>query len=96
MRGTFFEIATIVITLLLAVIFFAAALSGYFYKKLNFGIRIGAAIVAIAVTFLGSLPEIVNLTVVRTVLAMLLLVIALKPFYSRKRQKVDTLQRIEK
>jgi hypothetical protein len=42
------------------------------------------------------LPEIVNLTVVRTVLVMLLLVIALKPFYSHKRQKVDTLQRIEK
>ena len=96
MRGAFFEIATIVITLLLAIIFFAAALSGYFYKNLNFGIRIGAALVAIAITFLGSLPEIVNLTVVRIILVMLLLVIALKSFYSHKRQKVDTLQRIEK
>jgi TRAP transporter 4TM/12TM fusion protein len=87
MRGTVFEIFTIVIGLLVAVIFFAAALSGYFYKALNFGSRTSAASAAIGVTVLCSRPEIVNRLSVRLLLLAVLLLIVLFPFYLRKRQQ---------
>ena len=67
MRGTFYELVTIVIGLLLAVIFFAAALSGYFYNELSGFGRMTTVILAIAVTIVCSLPVIVNSLLIRLV-----------------------------
>ncbi len=95
MRGTFFEIVTIIIGLLLAVIFSAAALSSYFYKELNVAGRIAAAMLAIAVTILCSLPEIVNGFFVRTILLIAFLLVAFMPSYIRKRQNAAIPENLE-
>ncbi len=93
MRGTFFEIVTIVIGLLLAVILFAAALSSYFYKELHAAGRLVAALLAVLITIVCSLPEIVNTLPVRSLLLAALLLFAFMPFYLRKQQHANILER---
>ncbi len=72
MRGTLFEILTVTLWLLVTVIFFAGALSGYFIKSLNIGWRVSLFIIAGLTAFLCTIPELVNTPLVR-VLGILVL-----------------------
>ena len=87
MRGSLLEILTILVGLLLAVIFFAAALSSYFLKELHIAGRLAAFILAIIVTVLCSLPGVVNSALVRFVFLAAFLLIVSTPFYSLRRQQ---------
>ncbi len=83
MRGTAMEIVTVFGALLLAVIFFAAALSGYFFRILGPSARAGAALLAVAVTVAATMPPFINSVPVRTSVAAALGAFLVKPLLSR-------------
>ena len=65
MRGTLFEIITVIIMLLLAIILFAGALSGYLFRPLNIGMQLLLLSTAGIITFACTRPELLNTPVLR-------------------------------
>ncbi len=65
MRGSFGEIAVVVIILLMAVILLSAGMSGYLHRALNTVERIGIVAIAFGLFTLCSYGEIINLTAVK-------------------------------
>jgi TRAP transporter 4TM/12TM fusion protein len=65
MRGTLIEIITVTLILLVAIIFFAGALSGYFFKPLNLVSRIILFALAGLTTYLCANSELLNSPIMR-------------------------------
>ena len=74
--------------MLIAVVFFAAALNGYLIKELNGGMQIGLITIAGATTVLCTFREIINSPVISIIAVLLFLEMIIKPFYGRIYQKV--------
>ncbi len=83
MQGTILEIATVVIVMFIATVFFAAALSDYLFSRLGGGKRIVVLLIAVGITILAASPEIVNLLKVRIVVLLIFLAIIRELFYGR-------------
>lgn len=81
MQGNWFQILTVVAGLVLVVMLFAGALSGYFFVRLNLGIRCLLFILAGLATFVCARPEWINLWPVRGVLLILLAGVLAAPFW---------------
>ncbi|MCG8567878.1 MAG: TRAP transporter fused permease subunit, partial [Desulfobacterales bacterium] len=65
MQGSVLEIATVTLGLLTAVVLFAGALSGYFFKSVGQAVRVGLFGLALGVTFVCTQPDLVNSLPVR-------------------------------
>ncbi|RLB89139.1 MAG: C4-dicarboxylate ABC transporter permease [Deltaproteobacteria bacterium] len=85
MQGTSLEIITVTLMILIAIIFFAGALSGYLFKPLNLGYRIGFFILSGLTTFLCARPELVNSPLTRTLGILVLTGILFWPRYKKNR-----------
>jgi TRAP-type uncharacterized transport system fused permease subunit len=83
MNGTPAEIITVTLTLLLAIIFFAGALSGFFLKRLNLGLRVLLFILAGITAFLCAHPDLLNTLLVRALSLLTLGSITFGPLWSR-------------
>jgi TRAP transporter 4TM/12TM fusion protein len=81
MRGTILEIITVTLVLLVVVLFFAGALSGYFFRPLNLGWQIVLFILAGLTTFLCTLPDLVNSPMVRILGILILAGILSRPLW---------------
>ena len=68
MQGTVMEIVTVTLGLVVAVVLFAAALSGYFFKSVAMVIRVGLFAIALGVTFVCTQPALVNSVPVRGII----------------------------
>ncbi|MCP4687338.1 MAG: TRAP transporter fused permease subunit [Desulfobacterales bacterium] len=87
MRGTVWEIITIAAGLTLAVIFFAAALSGYFFNALKWPARSAMAILAILNLLPCASATTINHPAARLLLAAALLTVLLTPYYKRVKRR---------
>lgn len=85
MRGTPFEIITVFLMLLVAIIFFAGALSGYFFKPLNLISQIGFFVLAGLTTFLCTKPDLLNSPMVRILGILVLAGILSRPLWLKSR-----------
>ncbi len=85
MKGTALEIITVTLMILIAIIFSAGALSGYFFKPLTFGWRIGFFILSGLTTFLCARPDLINSPLARTLGILVLAGILLWPRYEKNR-----------
>ena len=87
MRGSVMEILTVVLALLAAVVFFAAALSGYLFQPLNSAARAAVMLAAVAMTVLSAYREVLNFPVVRVLVFLLFLALTVLPFWIRRRDE---------
>lgn len=85
MRGSLFEIITVIMALLLAIIFFAGALSGYFFKPLNLGLQMMLFVMAGLATFLCAKPDLLNSPLVRILGILVLAGILFRPMWLKHR-----------
>ena len=85
MRGTPLEIITVTLGLLLAIIFFAGALSGYFFKPLNMGLRLTLFVLAGLVTFICARPDLLNSSMIRLLGILIFAGILFRPVWLRLR-----------
>ncbi|MFK5953574.1 MAG: TRAP transporter large permease subunit, partial [Desulfobacterium sp.] len=85
MRGTVLEIITVVLGLVVAIIFFAGALSGYFFKHLNMISKTGLLVLAGLTTFLCARPNVINTPLARIVIIMILAGIVFRPMWLKSR-----------
>lgn len=83
MEGSPLEIITVTVVLVVAVLFFAAALSGYFFKPLNIGWRILLFVLAALTTVLCGLPEVLNSPMVRIPGGLVLLAVCTSPLWKK-------------
>ena len=83
MQGTSLEIITVVLGLLLAIIFFAGALSGYFMKPLSLWLRVALFILAGITTFVCATPDLLNSPMVRLGLVLVLSYLVFKPLIGK-------------
>ena len=83
MQGNALEIITVFAGLLVAIIFFAGALSGYFFKKLNSGFRVLLFTLAGATTWCCARPDLLNSPVIRLVIAGVLAGMLIRPFRTK-------------
>jgi TRAP-type uncharacterized transport system fused permease subunit len=81
MRGTPLEIITVTLMLLLAIIFFAGALSGYFFKPLNLAMQIILFALAGLTTFLCAKPDWINSSLIRILGTLILAGILFRPLW---------------
>lgn len=79
MQGSAFEIFSVTSGLILAIIFFAGALSGFFIRPLSKIMQVALLVVAGLITFLCATPSILNLPIVVLTLVLALTIIALHP-----------------
>jgi len=85
MRGTPLEIITVAMGLLVAIIFFAGALSGYFFRPLNIGLQIILFILAGLTTFVCAKPDLLNSPVIRILGILILAGVLFRPFWLRSK-----------
>jgi len=85
MRGTPFEIITVTGMLLVAIIFFAGALSGYFFKPLNLVLQIILFVLAGLTTFLCAKPDLLNSPLARIIGILILAGILFRPLWLKSR-----------
>jgi len=85
MRGTVLEIITVVLGLVVAIIFFAGALSGYFFKHLNLISKAGLLVLAGLTTFLCARPDVVNTPLARITIIAILAGIVFRPLWLKSR-----------
>ncbi len=85
MRGTPLEIITVTLMVLIAIIFFAGALSGYFFKPLNLIFRVGLFVLAGLTTFLCAQPDFLNSPMIRILGMLVLAGILLRPLWLKFR-----------
>ena len=78
MQGTVLEILTVTGFLLVAILFFAGALSGYFFKVLNTGFRIPLFVLAVVTTYLCARPDLINSPLARVLGVLILAAVAFK------------------
>jgi TRAP-type uncharacterized transport system fused permease subunit len=90
MRGSHLEIITVVVALMVAIIFFAGALSRYFYKPLNTPLQIMLFILAGLTTYLCTLPDLLNSPMVRIPGILILTVILARPMLMKLKAKKQT------
>jgi len=90
MQGTPMEIITVFTGLLVAIIFFAGALSGYFFKPLNFGLRIILFALAGLATFVCARPDLINSPMIRILVIGILLGVLFRPFWLKSRASRET------
>jgi TRAP transporter 4TM/12TM fusion protein len=83
MEGSPLEIITVTVVLVVAVLFFAAALSGYFFKPLNIGWRILLFVLAALTTVLCALPEVLNSPMVQIPGGLVLLAVCTYPLWKK-------------
>jgi TRAP-type uncharacterized transport system fused permease subunit len=81
MRGTPLEIITVTVVLLVVVLFFAGALSGYFFRPLSLGWRVLLFILAGLTTFLCAMPDLVNSPMVRILAILVMAGILFRPLW---------------
>ena len=81
MRGTPLEIITVTLILLVAIIFFAGALSGYFFRPLKLVLQIILFILAGLTTFLCAMPDLVNSPMVRILAILVMAGILFRPLW---------------
>ncbi len=84
MRGTPLEIISVVLMLILAIIFFAGALSGYFFKPLNRMLQAGLFGLAALTTFLCAKPDLVNSAPARIMVVSVLTGLVIRPLLLKK------------
>jgi len=70
---------------LIAIIFFAGALSGYFFKPLNLGLQITLFALAGLTTFVCAKPDLINSPMFRILGILILAGIVLRPFWLKSR-----------
>jgi TRAP transporter 4TM/12TM fusion protein len=87
MRGTFWEIVTVAVGLILTMVFITSSLSGYLFNKLNLPSRLGIGLMAVGAALLCAMPNILNLWMVRPVLFLLLLFFIIKPVLDRRQAR---------
>jgi TRAP-type uncharacterized transport system fused permease subunit len=85
MRGTPLEIITVTLMLLVAIIFFAGALSGYFFRPLNLVLQILLFVLAGLTTFLCATPDLLNSPMVRILGILVLAGILFRPLWLKSR-----------
>jgi TRAP transporter 4TM/12TM fusion protein len=85
MRGTTLEIITVVLGLVVAIIFFAGALSGYFFKHLNMISKAGLLVLAGLTTFLCARPHVINTPLARITIIAILGGIVFRPLWLKVR-----------
>jgi TRAP transporter 4TM/12TM fusion protein len=85
MQGTPLEIITVTLMVLIAIIFFAGALSGYFFKSLNRIYRVGFFVLAGLTTFLCAHPDLLNSPMIRTLGFLVLAGIVFRPLWLKIR-----------
>ncbi|MFH1152741.1 MAG: TRAP transporter fused permease subunit [Pseudomonadota bacterium] len=84
LQGTMMEILTVCVVLFIAVLFFAAALSGFFVHRFHFPGRLLFFVLAFGATVLASMPGIVNQPMVRLAsLAFLVIILGYPVWYRR-------------
>lgn len=83
MNGTPVEIITVTAVLLVAVLFFAGALSGYFIRPLNIILRIALFGLAALTTVLCTLPQLINSWFVQVPVGVLLLAFLTSPLWRK-------------
>ena len=90
MKGTPFEIFTVTAVLLTAVLFFAGALSGYFFRPLNIVLRIALFGLATLTTVLCTQPQLINSLSVQVPVCVVLLAFLTSPLWRKSgRPKAD-------
>jgi TRAP-type uncharacterized transport system fused permease subunit len=85
MRGTPLEIITVTLMLLVAIIFFAGALSGHFFKPLTLVSQIVLFSLAGLTTFLCTQPDLLNSPMARLLGILVLAGIMFRPMWLRFR-----------
>ena len=78
MQGTVLEILTVTGFLLVAILFFAGALSGYFFKVLNTGFRTLLFVLAVVTTYLCARPDLINSPLARVLGVLILAAVAFR------------------
>lgn len=86
MQGSIPDILTVFLGLLVAILLFAGALSGYFFKPLGPGFRILLFVLAGAATWCCARPDLLNTALARIVIVLVLTGIFSHPFWGRDRQ----------
>lgn len=92
MQGSVLEIITVSAVLLLAVLFFAGALSGYFFKTIGFLWRAVLFILATLTTYLCTLPSLLNSPMIRFTGIIILLMILSTPLW--RKESVSELKKV--
>ncbi|MBU8910330.1 MAG: TRAP transporter fused permease subunit, partial [Desulfobacterales bacterium] len=84
MRGSPLEIITVTLMVLIAIIFFAGALSGYFFTPLNLILQISLFVLAGLTTFLCTKPDLLNSPMIRILGILVLAGILFRPLWLKK------------
>jgi TRAP-type uncharacterized transport system fused permease subunit len=90
MQGSVFEIFAVTLGLILAIILFSGALTGFFIRDLNKPMQATLFVTAGLITYLCASPAILNLPIVVLVLVMALAMIALQPLLKKVISKRTT------
>lgn len=85
MQGTPLEIVTVTLGLLVAIIFFAGALSGYFFKPLKLGLQVILFTLAGLTTFVCATPDLINSPMFRIIGILTLAGVLLRPLWLKYR-----------
>ncbi|ACN15993.1 TRAP transporter, 4TM/12TM fusion protein [Desulforapulum autotrophicum HRM2] len=85
MQGTALEIITVTLMIFLAIVFFASALSRYFFRPLNRVLQAGLFVLAGFTTFICAKPGLLNSPMVRLLGALVLAGIVFHPLWSKFR-----------
>lgn len=91
MRGSCLEIITVTLMIFIAIIFFAGALSGYFYQSLSLIQRISLFVLAGLTTFLCTRPDLVNSPIARILGLIILAGILFRPIIEKRRLRRNNL-----
>ncbi|MFW2368740.1 MAG: TRAP transporter permease [Desulforhopalus sp.] len=94
MQGTPLEIITVTIVLFVSVVFFAAALSGYFFKPLNLLWQVLFFVLAAFTTILSALPEVINSPKIQIPMGMILIAVVTSPLWRKFRKRGEESEKI--
>lgn len=90
MQGSYLEIITVIVVLMVAIILFAGALSRYFYRPLNTPMQIMLFILAGLTTYLCTMPDLLNSPMLRIPGILILTAILTRPILMRLGAKKQT------
>jgi TRAP-type uncharacterized transport system fused permease subunit len=86
MRGTFLEVATVTLVLLVSIIFLAGGLSGYLFRPLKPALQVLCVALSVGIAYLCALPDLINAPAVRIVILLFLATLACRYLFQRMRQ----------
>ncbi len=86
MKGSVLEILTVTLMLLVSILFFAGALSGYFLASINIVVRFLLFGLAAFTTFICTRPEILNSPLVRILAVLVFGLVVIRPVFSKNKK----------